>query len=311
MIEFGETLRRAREAKGLTIAQVSEYTRLKPQQIEDLERENFSRIAAPIYGRGFVKLYCEAVGIEPAPLVAEFMDIFTGNRQPAIRTRSRGAAPVQVQPPPPPVAPPPPQPVAPPPPPPPPVVEPTPAYPQPPVQEAYAAPAQDYAQSPHEAPAQSDYAAQSEYAEQTGEYAEQSSEYAESFDYDEEPPAIIPAYAPEAAVPPVEPAIRPARTASRYAPLRQDYDDPPEKKYPVIPPALWRFLLLAVVVVLLLWGLWTLGTKVWHAATVAPVDNPTPPSAESHRISAPVPVLAPGEKLPPRTPIPQPPLYID
>lgn len=100
MIDFGGTLVRAREAKGLTIAQISEMTHMMPQQIEDLENENFSRIAAPIYGRGFVKLYCDAVDIDPKPLVAEFMDIYNGNRKPMIRMKKSAAKPVEPPPPP-------------------------------------------------------------------------------------------------------------------------------------------------------------------------------------------------------------------
>lgn len=99
MIEFGATLRAAREAKGITPAQLAQSTHLMIQQIEALEREDFSKIAAPIYGRGFVRLYCEAVGLDPQPLIAEFMAIFTGNRQPTIRTRAP-LPPPQSQPPP-------------------------------------------------------------------------------------------------------------------------------------------------------------------------------------------------------------------
>ncbi len=92
MIEFGETLRKAREAKGLTIRQIADTTHMMIQMVEDLEKENFSKIAAPIYGRGFVKLYCEAVEIDPKPMIAEFMDIYNGNRLPTIRMRSTVAS---------------------------------------------------------------------------------------------------------------------------------------------------------------------------------------------------------------------------
>lgn len=87
MIEFGKTLRLAREAKGYSVSQLAEATRMIHQTIEDLENENFTRIAAPIYGRGFVKLYCEAVGLDPKPMVAEFMEIFNGNRELGIKER--------------------------------------------------------------------------------------------------------------------------------------------------------------------------------------------------------------------------------
>jgi len=87
MIEFGKTLGAAREAKGYSVGQLAELTRMAPKTILELESENFTHIAAPIYGRGFVKLYCEAVGIDPKPLVDEFMEIYNGNRQPEIRER--------------------------------------------------------------------------------------------------------------------------------------------------------------------------------------------------------------------------------
>lgn len=87
MIEFGKTLKSARESKGYTLSQLAETTHLKSSVIEGLENEDFSMIAAPIYGRGFVKLYCEAVGIDPKPLVEEFMAILNGNREITIKER--------------------------------------------------------------------------------------------------------------------------------------------------------------------------------------------------------------------------------
>ena len=82
MTYFGETLRKAREAKGLTTSQVAEKTRILVQIIDAMEKEDFSRIKAAIYGRGFVKLICECLEIDPKPLVAEFMDIYEGRRPP-------------------------------------------------------------------------------------------------------------------------------------------------------------------------------------------------------------------------------------
>lgn len=95
---FGETLRAAREAKGLTTSQIASKTRMLVQIVEEMENEDFHRIAAPIYGRGFVKLYAECVDLDPLPLVKEFMDIYEGRRAPIVRTRE---VPVQAQPTPP------------------------------------------------------------------------------------------------------------------------------------------------------------------------------------------------------------------
>ena len=87
MMEFGKSLRNAREAKGYTIAQIAEKTHMLSAIVEGLENEDFSRIAAPIYGRSFIRLYCETVGLESKPFVDEFMEILNGNRAPAIKER--------------------------------------------------------------------------------------------------------------------------------------------------------------------------------------------------------------------------------
>ena len=87
MMEFGKSLRAARESKGFTVLQLAETTHLAPNVVENLENEDFSHIAAPIYGRGFVKLYCEAVGLAPKPMIDQFMDLLNGTTEPRIRER--------------------------------------------------------------------------------------------------------------------------------------------------------------------------------------------------------------------------------
>lgn len=111
MMEFGKTLRTAREAKGYTVLQLAELTRLAPSVVEELENEDFSHIAAPIYGRGFVKLYCEAVGLAAKPLIDQFMDILNGNHEPRIRERPVVAEPPAAEPPETPVSEPEPEPI--------------------------------------------------------------------------------------------------------------------------------------------------------------------------------------------------------
>ena len=73
---LGEKLRLARQNAKLTTAQVAAATRMKVQMIEDIEREDFRHIAAPIYGKGFIRLYAEKVGLAAQPLIEEYMERF-------------------------------------------------------------------------------------------------------------------------------------------------------------------------------------------------------------------------------------------
>jgi transcriptional regulator with XRE-family HTH domain len=70
---LGAQLRKAREARGLTASEVAAGTNLKVQIVEDLEREDFHRVAATIYGKGFIKLYAEYVGLEAKPLIEDYL----------------------------------------------------------------------------------------------------------------------------------------------------------------------------------------------------------------------------------------------
>ncbi len=95
MSSLGQTLRKAREAKGLTQSKVADETRILVQIIDDIENEDFHRIAAPIYGRGFVRLFAECVGLDPQPLIREFMDIYAGRRAPTVHVREVPVPPAQ------------------------------------------------------------------------------------------------------------------------------------------------------------------------------------------------------------------------
>jgi len=93
MTGFGSTLRMAREQKGLSVEQVSAMTRLSPTMIELLERDDFSMVPAPLYGRGFVKLFAQAVGLDPKPLIEVFMQLY-GKDGSGAKSSSRSHEPV-------------------------------------------------------------------------------------------------------------------------------------------------------------------------------------------------------------------------
>ncbi len=71
-MSVGAQLRAARERKQLTTSDVAGATRSKMQIIEAIERDDFSVFAAPIYGKGFIRLYAQVVGLDPNPLLEEF-----------------------------------------------------------------------------------------------------------------------------------------------------------------------------------------------------------------------------------------------
>ncbi len=75
---FGETLLNARIERGWTREYIAERTHMMVRTIEYLETESVKKIPAPIYGRGFIKQYCALLGIDPQPLMDDYMSICDG-----------------------------------------------------------------------------------------------------------------------------------------------------------------------------------------------------------------------------------------
>ncbi|TPE58461.1 DUF4115 domain-containing protein [Sandaracinobacter neustonicus] len=62
---IGEALRRAREAAGLTLAQVAERTKVRPGILGEIEADDHEKLPALTYSLGFVKAYARTVGLDP------------------------------------------------------------------------------------------------------------------------------------------------------------------------------------------------------------------------------------------------------
>lgn len=82
----GAALRAAREKHKLSIAEVVEATRIKTHIIEALESDNYNVIAAPLYGKGFIKMYAEYVGLDPEPLVRHYLEYYARTVRPTLKT---------------------------------------------------------------------------------------------------------------------------------------------------------------------------------------------------------------------------------
>lgn len=69
---IGTTLRVAREARHLSIRDINVSTNMMVKQIEQIEANDFDSFSAPVYAKGFIKLYARAVGIDAKPLIEEY-----------------------------------------------------------------------------------------------------------------------------------------------------------------------------------------------------------------------------------------------
>lgn len=74
----GETLRKARESRGWTIADVAGQLNLTPQRLSQIEQGAFDKLPGHTFARGYVRAYAKLLDIDQSRLVLEF-DQFTGS----------------------------------------------------------------------------------------------------------------------------------------------------------------------------------------------------------------------------------------
>ena len=72
MGSFGETLRDAREARGLSLDDVAKTTRVARRHLAALERGDLDALPAGPFAKGYIEAYAKAVGIDPRPVVEAY-----------------------------------------------------------------------------------------------------------------------------------------------------------------------------------------------------------------------------------------------
>jgi transcriptional regulator with XRE-family HTH domain len=75
--DFGATLRRLRERKGLSIHELATTTRISARWIAALEQEKFDQLPAAVFATGYVRNLARALGIDPA----ELLSLYRSQRQ--------------------------------------------------------------------------------------------------------------------------------------------------------------------------------------------------------------------------------------
>jgi cytoskeleton protein RodZ len=65
MSSVGAYLRGLREKQGMSIDELSRATRVLHHYLEALEADNIGALPAPVFTKGFIRAYCQAIGIPP------------------------------------------------------------------------------------------------------------------------------------------------------------------------------------------------------------------------------------------------------
>jgi cytoskeletal protein RodZ len=88
---IGETLREARHVKQASLEDASRATKIKLEILERLESDDFNALAAPMYTKGFLKLYAEYLGLDAPTVVDAYLKSQGGLRRQGLQVETEAS----------------------------------------------------------------------------------------------------------------------------------------------------------------------------------------------------------------------------
>jgi cytoskeletal protein RodZ len=75
-VSIGGTLASEREQAGLSVAEISQQTRIRETIIRNIEHDDFSACGGDFYARGHIRSIARASGADPEPLIREYDSLY-------------------------------------------------------------------------------------------------------------------------------------------------------------------------------------------------------------------------------------------
>lgn len=82
-MSLGQQLKAAREQKGVSIEKAAEATKVRAEILRALEADNYSEMPAPVYTKGFLKIYAQYLGLDAHAIREQYDQIGRSTAAPA------------------------------------------------------------------------------------------------------------------------------------------------------------------------------------------------------------------------------------
>jgi len=81
MSPVGSYLRELRQRRGVSLEEIARVTRVAHRYLEALESDDFTFLPAPVFTRGFIRAYCQALGVGPDEALGQYAESLGGGRE--------------------------------------------------------------------------------------------------------------------------------------------------------------------------------------------------------------------------------------
>ncbi|MBI4460274.1 MAG: helix-turn-helix domain-containing protein [Acidobacteria bacterium] len=82
MKSMGESLRKEREARGVSLQEISEETKISVRFLQAIEEENFDRLPGGIFNKNFIRQYARYLGLDEESAIRDYLQITAGEQEP-------------------------------------------------------------------------------------------------------------------------------------------------------------------------------------------------------------------------------------
>ena len=78
----GETIRNHRELKRISLEEISEYTKIGKNHLRAIENEDFNKLPAPVFLRGFLIQLCRFLKLPPDHVISSYLNRYQRGKKP-------------------------------------------------------------------------------------------------------------------------------------------------------------------------------------------------------------------------------------
>jgi cytoskeletal protein RodZ len=71
-MKFGESLRKERELRGITLEEISKHTKVHTRFLQAIEHDDLSVLPAKAFAKGFLRSYARMVGLDEDQVITNF-----------------------------------------------------------------------------------------------------------------------------------------------------------------------------------------------------------------------------------------------
>ncbi len=71
--QFGDKFRKAREAKGISLDDVSNVTKISSRMLQAIEEEHFDQLPGGVFNKGFIRAYAKHLGLNDGDAVTDYL----------------------------------------------------------------------------------------------------------------------------------------------------------------------------------------------------------------------------------------------